>query len=201
MTRIPELFFSVLLVSFFCLCVRGEAPPPPSPPSSRQGPPPAPLIYKAPHPSDLRKFTSTDRTFSAEFPNEPKVEVKDLGAASVRIYKVYRSGSNSSVSVTEYKEDLPVSADEAFRVIRQGILTEPRSLMDAESDFELNGVNGKEYRINLDLRYRIVRIFIVGRRVFEIQSDVTNWHIISDEVKDSWRKETDRFFSSFKILK
>jgi len=97
----------------------GQAPPPPSPPSSRGlSSPPPPLIYKPPQPADFYKFTASDKGFSAEFPNEPKVEEKDLGAALVRVYKVYRSGSNSAVSITEYKEDLPVSADEAFRVIR-----------------------------------------------------------------------------------
>lgn len=198
MKKIIKIAFLTLLAGVLHFPSTGQGPPPPS---SRPGPPPAPLIYKAPQPSDLRKFTPSDNSFSAEFPSEPKLEEKDLGAAITRTYKVYRSGSNSVISVTEYKEDLPVSIEEAFRLIRQGILTEPRSLMDGESDIDLNGFNGREYRINLDLRYRIVRIFIVDRRIFEIQSDITNWHIILDDVKAAWRKETDRFFSSFKILK
>lgn len=200
MSKTTKILLLTVVFASFHFGSLGQGPPPP-PPSSPPGPPPPPLIYSPPSASDVKEFVPAEKSFTAKFPGNPKLEEKDLGWAVTKQYKVYRRGSNSSVSITEYKEELPVSTDEAFRLIRQGILSEPRSLMDAESDFELDGIKGKEYKVNLDLRYRIIRIFIVGRRVFEIQSDVTNWHIISEDVKAAWRKETDRFFSSFKIFK
>lgn len=189
---------------FFCLIVIGivssfngfaqELPPPPS----RRNPPP-PLIYTAPLYEEIEEFSSLDKSFIASFPGKPKVEERDLGAAKTATYRVYRKGSNSTVNITEYREDLSSRTDEAFKLIREGIRNTPRSRIEAETEIELDGRKGKEFRIDLTMQYRIVRIFIVGKRVFEIQSDVTNWHIIGEKTKEEWRKETDRFFSSFRI--
>ena len=124
---------------------------------------------------------------------------QSAGDAVILSYRVYRKGSNSIVGITETTKMLGDRSDEAFHQIRESIVQNGGKI-EEESEISASGWKGKEFGFLQGYVYRRMRVFIVGARIFEIQSDVTNWHILSDKVKEDWRKETNRFFESFKIL-
>ncbi len=179
----------------------GQFPPSPSPPSRREGPPappPAPLIYSAPSKSELEVFTPDSKFFSAEFPGSPSERKQTVGEAVTLTYRTYRKGSNSVVAVTETSVRLANRIEEAYQLIREAILKQGGKI-EEESEVSVSAWPGREFQVLQNYTYRRFRVFVVNSRVFEIQSDVTNWHIISDKVKAEWHKDTDRFFASLKI--
>lgn len=169
---------------------------PPSPPSS----PPPPLIYKAPQKSELRTFYAGDKTFQITFPGMPLVSKKEAQNGLVTNYRVYRQGSNSIVNTNDFRVDLEQNKGKLFEIIKAHLLKVPKSRIEAEKDILIDGTSGKEFDVLFDYQYQKIRILIVGKRVYEIKSDITNWHIIGDNTKKEFFAETDRFFNSFKFL-
>ena len=193
------LLYTLLLMVLLVSGAFSQTPPPTVAP--RQGPPPpppAPLIYSPPTASDLEDFTPASKLFSARFPGKPSERKQNANDATVTSYRVYRKGSNSAVGITETTMLLANRSEEIFRNIKEGI-EQIGGKIEKESEVASGGWSGKEYGFRQDLSYRRLRVFIVGARIFEIQSDVTNWHIIGDKVKEDWNKETDRFFGSLTI--
>ncbi len=95
-------------------------------------------------------------------------------------------------------------AAKVYEVVKTNLLKLPKSTIEAEKDIEISGIAGKEFDVLQDYDFQKVRILIVGRRIYEIKSDVTNWHILTKsypgKVAD-FKSETERFFASFKPLK
>lgn len=204
MKSIPLTAFVLSLLS---VSTASQVPPPsrpgPPPPSSstrrdQPAPPPPPLIYSPPASSEIEDFTPTTKLFSARFPGKPSESNRNVNDAVITTYRVYRKGSNSVVAVTETMTLLANRSEEAFRLIKESI-EQNGGKIERESEIVVGDWTGKEFGFRQDLGFRRLRVFIVGARILEIQSDVTNWHIISDKVKDEWNKETQRFFDSFKI--
>lgn len=169
-----------------------------------QSPPPAPLIYKAPEKSDLKEFTAEDKTFQITFPGVPKITEQEIPNGKVTNYRVYRQGSNSIVNTIDYEFELK-DAGKIYEVVKTNLLKLPKLTVEAERDIKIDGVIvGKEFDVLQDYHFQKVRILIVGKRIYEIKSDVTNWHILSKYNKDKvtdFENETERFFASFKSLK
>ena len=189
----------VLSVSLALLVqVEGQAPPPPSPRRGPPAPPPAPLIFSPPAESDLKDFSPESKLFAARFAGLPTEQKRNVSGAVISTYRVYRKGSNSVVAITEMPINIENRSDEGFGLIRDGIRNNAGKL-DKEGEITIDRQVGREFSALYDFTYRRFRVFIVANRIFEIQSDVTNWHIINDKTKEEWNRETDRFFSSFKI--
>ncbi len=168
-----------------------QPPPPPS----------APLIYKAPGASDLKDFVSEDKTFQATFPGVLKITKQEIENGFVTSYRVYRFGSNSIVNALDFNVDLEQRKEKIVENIKNSFLKLPKTTIEAERDFQIDGKTGKEFDVLQDFKYQRVRILVVGARVYEIKSDATNWHIIGDATKKQFFAETERFFNSFKHLK
>ena len=163
-------------------------------------PPPAPLIYTAPGKNELKEFIADDKTFSITFPGTPKVSTETAENAKVTIYRVYRSGSNSIVNTADFNFELENNKEKIYETIKNTYLKIPKSSLVAENDFEFDGKKGKEFEILQDYTFLIIRVLIAGTRIYELRSDVTNWHIISKYNKDKvaeFKNETRRFFASF----
>jgi hypothetical protein len=193
----------MFIISFCSLAVLAQAPPPP----------PAPLIYKAPEKSELKEFLSDDSKFQVTFPGEPKITKQEFENGFIITYRVYRQGSNSIVSVIEYKNNVEDKREEIIEHYKNTIFNIPNKVYSStfpppkiteEKDFQLEGIKGKEFAFESNMQFTKVRLLFVGKKVYEIKSDVTNWHILTKHVKDKvadFEQETKRFFDSFKFLK
>jgi len=167
-------------------------------------PPPPPLIYKAPEKSDLKEFVSEDKTFQITFPGVPQKTRQEIENGTVTSYQVYRQGSNSIVNAVDFSIDLEINKEKIYGIIKNNLLKIPKSTIEAERMIVIDGKAGKEFDVLQDYHYSKVRIFIIGKRIYEIRSDVTNWHILSKYNTDKiteFKKETERFFESFKLNK
>lgn len=167
-------------------------------------PPPAPLIYKAPNASDLRNFVSEDKTFQITFPGIPKISKQEIPNGNVTSYRVYRQGSNSIVNTIDYNFELENNAERIYENVRTTLLKVPKSTIEAERDVKIGDMSGKEFDVLQDYQFQKIRILIVAKRIYEIKSDVTNFHILSkynrEKITD-FKNETERFFASFKLSK
>lgn len=187
------ILFSLMLLTFASIGISQAPPPPP--------PPPPPLIYEPPSTSDFVDFMADDGFFTVTFPGEPTKKVEKQGQATMTSYRVYRKGSNSIVGTTSLAADMTGNSDQLFSAIREAIGQRQRTKIVAERDIELRGFIGREFEVDYGLRYGIIRIYLSGAKVIEIQCDVTNWSLLSDKVKSEWRTEANRFFSSLIINK
>jgi hypothetical protein len=191
---------NIIFVSLIAFCgifltdaekTHGQAPPPPPPP----------LIYSKPDPADVKEFIPDDKIFVANFPGIPTISRKEVNGATVTSYQVYRKGSHSIVTVTEFPYEIGSQVERAVGIVRENLLKMPKTSVKVDKSIEVDGQKGHEFEVLSDYDYRRIRLFMVGTRVIDINSDVTNWHIIGDKTKEEWRQETDRFFSSFKLSK
>jgi len=167
-------------------------------------PPPAPLIYRAPEKSELKEFTSEDTAFQITFPGVPKTSEQEISNGNVTNYRVYRQGSNSIVNTIDYNFELESNMEKIYETVKANLLKVPKSTVEAEKDIKVDGKVGKEFNVLQDYQFQKIRILIVGKRIYEIRSDVTNWHILSKYNKEKvvdFENETERFFSSFKLNK
>ncbi|MCY7345910.1 MAG: hypothetical protein LH614_06775 [Pyrinomonadaceae bacterium] len=166
-------------------------------------PPPAPLIYKAPEKSILEEFIPEDKSFQITFPGVPKITKQEIANGKATNYRVYRQGSNSILNTIDYDFALNDAA-KIYEVVKANLLKIPKSTIEAEKDIKIDGISGKEFDVLQDYQFQKIRILIVGKRIYEIRNDVTNWHILSEYDKDKvaeFENETTRFFNSFKSLK
>ncbi|HEX8735299.1 MAG TPA: hypothetical protein VF721_08265 [Pyrinomonadaceae bacterium] len=196
-----KLLLATLLLSFSSLAILAqdyEAPPPP-------------LIYLAPRADEIKEFVSKENNFSISFPGVPKTAAKKTEESTENVFSVYRSGSNSIVSVWEFKNDVENNREEILERYRKGILNFPfpggaekvKPTMTSENDFQIGKYKGREFAYEAGLKFTKVRLLFVGKRIYEIKTDVTNWHILSEYQKANARdfeRETERFFSSFRLL-
>lgn len=160
---------------------------------------PAPLIYRSPEKTDLKEFVSEDKTFQITFPGVPEITEQKTDNAFITNYRVYRQGSNSIVTVTDFDFDVEGIKEKVYELGRSALLKTPESKIKAERDVRTNGKSGKEFDVLHNNQYQKVRIIAVGKRVYEIKSDATNWQISGEAVKKQFFDETERFFNSLKI--
>lgn len=188
-----------LLRLFFVLNICGVIALAQTPP-----PPPPPLIYEAPEKSELKEFVSEDKSFQITFPGVPKITKQETGSGTITNYRVYRQGSNSIVNTIEFGGDVEINEEKIYELVRSSVAKTPKSTIQVEKDFQIDGKTGKEFEILRDYHFEKVRILIAGKRIYEIKSDVTNWHILSKYNNDKaieFAEETRRFFDSFKLNK
>ena len=194
MNNILMIAFFVFAFNLFALGQKSAPPPPPPPP---------PLIYKAPAIGELKEFVSEDKTFQITFPGVPKVFKQEISGAKIVNYGLYRQGSNSVVNAYDYEYELSDS-EKIYQIVRDNLLKVPNTKIESEKDIKVGDLAGKEFDVLRDFNFQKIRILVSGSRLYEIKSDVTNWHILSkynqEKVAD-FRNETERFFASFKILK
>lgn len=164
-------------------------------------PPPAPLIYKAPEQKDLRDFVFEDKTFQATFPDIPAVRKQNVENGAITSYRTYRQGSFSIVNTIDLIVDAENNREKIYENVRNSFSKTPKTTVEAEREFSVDGRTGKEFDVLQDFLYFKVRVLIVGARVYEIRNTVTNWHIIGEATKKRFFAETERFFNSFKHLK
>ena len=196
-----KLVLAILLLSFSSLPI-----------SAQDDSPPPPLIYLAPRADEIKEFASKENNFSIGFPGVPKVDTKPAKEFTSAIFRVYRHGSSSLVSVWQFKKNVENRQEEILKKYRESILNLappfpgaqfPKPSIISETDIQIGKYKGKELAYEADLRFVRVRLLFVGKRVYEIKTDVTNWHILTKYQKDKaadFAKETERFFSSFRLL-
>lgn len=165
--------------------------------SAQKSPPP--IIYKAPEKVEIREFFADDRSFQAAFPGVPNVSRQELENGSFTNFRVYRAGSNSVVNISVFNFDLETDRDKIYEFVRGNFLKTPNSRIETEKDISIGGKPAKEFEILRALQFQKTRILVSGSRVFEMTSDVTNWHLLSNLTKKEFFDETERFFSSFKL--
>lgn len=189
-----KYFFTLIFaLSILNLTALAQKPLPP--------PPPKPLIYNAPDKTDLKEFIPEDKTFQITFPSAPTITKQEAENSSIISYRVYRQGSNSLVNIVEFKNNVEGIKETIYDLAKNSYLKLPKSTIETEKDIQIDGREAREFDVLQDFNYQKNIILIVGSRVYEISSDVTNWHIIGDATKKQFFDETERFFSSFKHLK
>ncbi|MBA2335023.1 MAG: hypothetical protein H0V90_08810 [Blastocatellia bacterium] len=146
-------------------------------------PPPPPLIFSKPDPSEVFEYTAEDNSFKATFPGKLSLSDQVLDKAFIRRYRVYRKGSNSIIGVTTFKTKVSEKYSKIFSAIRESLAKLPKTSIVVDKDIKFGGKTAHEFEILSDFQYRRIRIFVIGAQIFEIQSDVTNWHIIGDKIK------------------
>ncbi|MDQ3798382.1 MAG: hypothetical protein M3384_02930 [Acidobacteriota bacterium] len=198
-----KLLPAILLLSFSSLAVLAQ---------SRDNPPPPPLLYLAPAKAEIKEFVSKEHNFSVAFPGVPKAEVKQAKDARESVFKVYRQGSYSVVTVWEFKNDAEKRREEFLKKYRESILnTSPpfggRQMLKpsiiSENDIQIGKYKGKEFAYEADIKFTRTLLLFAGKRIYEIKADVTNWHILREYQKnkaEDFLKEAERFFNSFKLL-
>ncbi|HEX8249222.1 MAG TPA: hypothetical protein VF599_13680 [Pyrinomonadaceae bacterium] len=195
-----KLLLAILLLSFSSLAVLAQ-----------DDMPPPPLIYSAPSAAEIKEFVSKENNFSISFPGVPNTAAKKTEDSTENVFSVYRSGSNSTVSVWEFKNDVENRREEVLKRYRESILYAPflssgdklKPSITSENDIQIGKYKGKEFAYKADLKFTRVRLLFAGKRIYKIKTDVTNWHILTEYYKEKvsdFGKETDRFFNSFKFL-
>lgn len=192
MSKVLKLiFFPFLAIQSSHLICNAQVPPPPPP-----------IIYKAPDTSSFKIYVADDNSFQATFPGSPTVTEKTLDDGVLfKMYFVYGSGYYTFIKVTDTHTSLKGREDKIYDYLRKNYLKNPKSKIELEKDITLEGVEGKEFSILKDYNYLKTRVFIKDTRVIELENSVTNWHIISEKIKEDYLDETERFFNSFKFLK
>lgn len=163
-------------------------------------PPPPPLIWKAPAPSELKRYVNPSKGFSVDFVGDPKV---NEGVGVMSHYTVKRSGSQMYVRVIEFtREDLQ-------KVTVPEILAQVKAAYGTTRDYQLVGPTTEkpdsiDFAATNKYYFRRVNARVVDGRLYELYIDVVNWHILQDhyaeKVKD-FNVEADRFFKSFVLTK
>ena len=169
-----------------------------------QSPPPPPLIYSAPEKSELKEFTAEDKAFQITFPGVPKITKQEITNGNITNYSFYRKGSNSIVNTIDYDFEVQDQSDKVFENIKNSLLKIPKATIEAERNIDFDGISGKEFDVLQDYEYQKIRILIIGKRIYELRKDVTNWHILNQFKKEKvaeFEEEAKRFFASFKIIK
>ena len=175
-------------------------------------PPPPPLIYSAPQVSDIKEFVSKDAGFSASFPGIPDSKVLQGEGFVLTYFKTRRKGSNSTVTLIEYKEHIESKAEKIIEKYRESILNNPLvigksqypSRITSDRETNVDGIKVREIDYTSDLEFTKIRLLFIANRVYELKTDVTNWHLLNQyhkEIVADFEKETARFFNSFKIIK
>ena len=166
--------------------------------------PPAPLIYSAPEKLALKEFVSPDKSFQITFAGTPEINEKKTETQNFTSYRVNRAGSNSIISITEFASVVEGKKDKIYESVKNNYLKDSKTKLESEKDITIDGITWKEFSFLQDYNYIRLRLNVNGKRVYGIESDVTNWHILTkynlEKVKD-FNNETDRFFNSFKLLK
>lgn len=198
-----KLLPAILLLSFSSLAILAQ---------NGDNPPPPPLLYLAPAKSEIKKFVSKENNFTVGFPGVPRAEVKQAKDAQESVFKVYRQGSYSVVTVWEFKNDAEKRREDFLKKYRENILnTSPplggRQMLKpsiiSENDIQIGKYKGKEFAYEADIRFTRTLLLFAGKRIYEIKADVINWHTLRDYQKDKaedFLKEAERFFNSFKLL-
>lgn len=196
----------IITILFFCFTIAGKL-------LAQDMPPPPPLIWATPSETEIKEFVSKDLGFKISFPGNPKLETKQVDGVDESFFKVYRKGSNSIVRIFAYKKKVEKFRDEIVKNYRDSIMNSPPPYFGAkfpkpeiisENEFNLGKHKGIEFVYKFDLSFAKVRLLFVDKRVYEIKSDVTNWHILTQSYPkkvDEFDKETKRFFDSFQLIK
>lgn len=187
MNNLLSLFFVILIVGAAGIVAQ---------------PPPPPLIYNAPDKSVLREFVSDDKTFQITFPGVAEVTKNESPDGNVLTHRVYRKGSNSIVNVLDYEVDLS-DKEKIYEAIKSSLLKNRDSTIQAEKGIKIGGLDARQFDVLRGSTFQKVALLIVGKRLYEIKTDVTNWQILSDYEKDKvvdFETETARFFASFRLI-
>jgi hypothetical protein len=197
-TFLLAIFVSLVLCTFST--AQTPAPPPPA------------LIYSAPDRNLIREFVDEENNFRAAFPGTPKKETSTGENVTVVSYKVSRKGSASSVSIGTFPTDVSSRAEQLIAAYKnelgkrtvKGLIPSKPSNIAFERELQFGSVKGKEFGYESDLYFTQVAVFVLGNRMYEIKSDVTNWHILTDhypEIVEAFYAEATRFRNSFSLLK
>ncbi|MBS1796427.1 MAG: hypothetical protein JSS81_21435 [Acidobacteria bacterium] len=174
--------------------------------------PPPPTIYSAPNPSEIKEFISDQDGFKVSFPGIPKAQESTKNETRIRSYSVNREGSNSMVSVMEFKPGAEFDTDQFIASYKEGILNLsttlygqnfPNAKIVLEKDFQSGKNKGKEFHYEWLMMFYKVRLLFVDKKVYEVLVNVSNWHILKDmrkEKVEEFERESERFLNSFQVL-
>ena len=164
-----------------------------------QGDPPT--TYSAPKADEIKEFVSDWSKFKADFAGKPETK-RNAEAPGYAAYYLKRLGSNTSVTVNEFGGDTAKKKDMIYQYVKDSLTKLPQAKIVAETDFESGIYTGKEFAVTYDEGriYARVRVLPVGKRIFEIKTDVVNWHMLTDDMKKDFETEAARFFGSFKLI-
>ena len=196
-----------MIVALFCFSAVGQPPPPP-----------AALIYSPPDLSDIKEFKDEISKFKVSFPGIPEKKVATLEKLLFVHYKVYRKGSNSTLTVTSLPEDAESRAstlynsyrdrlrDMAEREFEVGPPVDPsqdwRITLDRE--IKTGSILGREFGYDTNRHFIHVAVFARGNQFFEVKTTVANWDILKQsypEIVAAFNAESSRFIRSFEFLR
>jgi hypothetical protein len=104
------------------------------------------------------------------------------------------------VDTYDFAANMEENREKLFEAFKASFIKNSKATIETEKDIQIEGKPGKEIDVLDGYVYRKVRFFVSGRRLYEIKTDVTNWHIIGDLTKKSYFDDTEKFFGSFIIL-
>ena len=192
-------------VFLFCLSALAVAAQPP--------PPPPPLIWEPPAATDLSEFSDTQSGFKVVFPGVPKKETVQSGELTNITAKLYRKGSNTSVAILRFPESIEVKKALIFESYKNhlGDLLERQDRPAAGRSIEIlfdrklkiGGIEGREIGFSSGFHFVHFAVFARGNVLFELKSDVTNWHILSKHKPEraaEFTSEASRFINSVQFF-
>ncbi len=160
------------------------------------------VIYAPPKPSEFREFIAPDKSFSIVFAGEPESNLDDSAPRGTIInYSVENAASESAVTILDF--EYVIDDPEFVYKLMRGDPGSSRKLV-AEREAKSDGVSAREFEVEHFGSLEVTRVLIVGNRVYQLRSKVSNWQFLSKRFPAKiaeFRAETARFFGSFAVLK
>lgn len=162
---------------------------------------PSAVIFSAPKTEDIKEFVSDWGKFKADFAGAPKTQTNP-DQPGFAAYYVKGVLSNTSVTVSEFGGDTEKQKDTIYKYVKDSLLKLPQATIVTETDFPAGKYSGKEFTLTYDQAriYTRVRLLPAGKRIYEIKTDVINWHMMNEDKKKEFNTEATRFFDSFKLI-
>jgi hypothetical protein len=148
-------------------------------------------------------FNSKEGAFAVLMPNKPVQEVQsiDTDLGKVDAHLAIGSHEDSEVFIASYTDLPSAPADEsqiikALDDVRDGQLKNAKGKLLSETTISLEGIPGRELKIETAVGPSIARIYLANLRLYQIVAVVPAAAAGSDAVA----RDTAKFLSSFKVI-
>lgn len=139
-----------------------------------------------------KEFSDPAGKFSAEFPGEPKKEVRSQMGLTMTMHLVELRNGAYGVSVVDVPPGTPINYPGAI----QGMAASNDGTVTKQNDWKFEGATGKEVEMTIKkpkTGYASARIIVLNNRMYQVLAIGTNTSLDNADVK--------KFFDSFKIIK
>ncbi len=161
---------------------------------------PPPAIYTNPKPTDLKPFKPADGYFSVVFAGKAAVEEQAANNGDIFDYRANHGPMRQTLVVGEFEFEI-AEPGKFLERYRSGLKKET---LVSEREITLAGRPGKEFIIDAGNNYELLKITVIGNRLYSLGCAVDNWQTLKKSYQarvTEFMAECDRFFGSFEILR